>query len=338
MGLLHLVEQDHRVGSAPDRFCELAALFVAHVARRCADQSADGVLLHVLAHVDAHHRLVAVEQLRSQGLGELGLANAGGAEEQERGDRAVGIAQAGAGALDRIGHGRHGLGLTDHAGVQFILELKEFLHLALHQLGHRDAGPLGDHLGDVVLGDLLAQQCLVAAAGIELLLLGGQLLVQGGQGAVLEFGGLVEVVAALGLLDLQLHLLDLLLDGAELIDRALLLLPLGVEGALLFAQIGQLLLQPLQPVATGGIGFTAERELLHLQLQDAAIEFIDLLRLGGDLHLQAGRRFIHQNDRLVRQEAIGDVAAAQHGRRHQGVVGDAHTVVHLRALLEPAQD
>ena len=28
VGLLHLVEQDHRVGSAPDRFCELAALLV----------------------------------------------------------------------------------------------------------------------------------------------------------------------------------------------------------------------------------------------------------------------------------------------------------------------
>jgi len=112
----------------------------------------------------------------------------------------------------------------------------------------------------------------------------------------------------------------------------------AIEGALLLAQISQLLLQALEPVAAGRIGFTPQRELLHLQLQDAAIEFIDLLRFGGDLHLQAGGRFIHQIDRLVRQEAIGDVAAAQHRGGHQGVVGDAHAVVHLVALLEAAQD
>ena len=73
-------------------------------------------------------------------------------------------------------------------------------------------------------------------------------------------------------------------------------------------------------------------------MQDAAIEFIDLLGLGGDLHLEPGRRFIHQVDRLIGQETIGDVAAAEHGRRHQGVIGDAHAVVHFVALLEAPQD
>ena len=115
-------------------------------------------------------------------------------------------------------------------------------------------------------------------------------------------------------------------------------MPLGIEGALLLAQISEFFLKPLQSVAAGGVGFTAERELFHLKLQDAAIEFIDLLGLGGDLHFQARRRFIHQIDRLIGQEAIGDVAAREHGGRHQGVVGDAHAVVHLVALLEAAQD
>ena len=47
--LLDLVEQDQRVGLAADALGELAALLVADVARRRADQLGDGVLLHVLA-------------------------------------------------------------------------------------------------------------------------------------------------------------------------------------------------------------------------------------------------------------------------------------------------
>src|SRR3546814_4298715 len=48
-------------------FGEVAALLVADVARGRADQAADRVLLHELAHVDAHHRVRAVEQeLRSE--------------------------------------------------------------------------------------------------------------------------------------------------------------------------------------------------------------------------------------------------------------------------------
>ena len=105
----------------------------------------------------------------------------------------------------------------------------------MDQLGYGDAGPFGDHLGDVVFGDLFAQHGFIAAAGIKRLFFGRQFLVQLGQGAVFELGGLVEVVVALGLLHLQLNLLDLFFDGAQLIDRALFCLPLGIEGALLFA-------------------------------------------------------------------------------------------------------
>ncbi len=75
--LLDLVEQDHLVGPTPHRLGEHAALVVADIARRRADQAADRVLLHELAHVDADHRLVVVEQELGDRLGELGLADAG---------------------------------------------------------------------------------------------------------------------------------------------------------------------------------------------------------------------------------------------------------------------
>ena len=43
-------------------------------------------------------------------------------------------------------------------------------------------------------------------------------------------------------------------------------------------------------------------------------------------------------DRLVGQEAVADVAVRQRRRRDDRVVGDAHAVVRLVALLEAAQD
>ena len=73
-------------------------------------------------------------------------------------------------------------------------------------------------------------------------------------------------------------------------------------------------------------------------MQDLAIDFIDLLRFGGDLHLQSRGGFIHQVDGLVWQKAVGDVAAAEHGGSHQCTVGNANTVVHFIAFLQSAQD
>ena len=187
--------------------------------------------------------------------------------------------------------------------MQLVFKIQQLFHLRLHKLGHGNARPFGDHLGDVVFGDFLAQKGFVPAALIglgESGLLVGKLLLQPGQGAVFQFCGLVEVVAALGLLHLQLHPLNLLLEIGELVDRAFLLLPLGIEGALLFREFCQLPLQPLEPFLACRIRLPTEGEFLHLQLQDLAVDLINLLRFGGDFHLQARRRLIHQVDGFVR--------------------------------------
>jgi hypothetical protein len=81
--LFDLVEQHDAVRFAAHGLGELAALLVADVSRRGADQARDGEFLHILGHVDAHHVLFVVEQRLGQRLGQLGLADAGRAEEQE---------------------------------------------------------------------------------------------------------------------------------------------------------------------------------------------------------------------------------------------------------------
>ena len=81
---------DHRIS-------EQTALVESDIARRRADQAADGVTLHVFAHVEAHQfNPQALRQLAR----DLGLADAGGPGEQEVADGLVRIAQPRARQLD----------------------------------------------------------------------------------------------------------------------------------------------------------------------------------------------------------------------------------------------
>ena len=84
---------------------QLAALVVADVAGRRADQARHRVPLLVLAHVDPDHRLLVVEHELGERACELGLADTGRAEEDERADRPVGILQPGARAPQRVRDG-----------------------------------------------------------------------------------------------------------------------------------------------------------------------------------------------------------------------------------------
>ena len=81
-----------------------------------------------------------------------------------------------------------------------------------------------------------------------------------------------------------------------------------------------------------------ERQLLHVQPVDLPLQHVDLDRPGVDLHPQPGGRLVDQVDRLVGQEARGDVAVGQRRRRDQRGVGDVDLVVRLVAVLEAAQD
>ena len=113
MGLLDLVEEHHPVRPAAHRLGELAALVVAHVARRGADEPRDGVLLHVLGHVDTDHVGLVVEHELGQGLRQLRLANARRAQEYEAADGPPRVAQSGAGTADGLGYCHHRLFLAD---------------------------------------------------------------------------------------------------------------------------------------------------------------------------------------------------------------------------------
>ena len=108
------------------------------------------MLLPVLGHVDPNHVLFGVKEELGEGAGQLGLAHAGGTQEEEAADGPLGVAEAGAGATDGVGHGDDGLLLADDALVQPILHVEQPLGLLLQELTGGDAGPLGDELGYVL--------------------------------------------------------------------------------------------------------------------------------------------------------------------------------------------
>uniref|UniRef100_A0A0N4ZZD3 NDK domain-containing protein n=1 Tax=Parastrongyloides trichosuri TaxID=131310 RepID=A0A0N4ZZD3_PARTI len=154
VGLLDFVEQDDLIGAAAHGLGQGAALVIADIARRGADQAADRVLLHVFAHVDAGDGVVVVEQIAGQRLGQLGLAHARRAQEEEAAQRLVGVVQTGAGAA----HGGLALNLQlDQAAVDLVQRL------GLGVDGHAHAaGGLVDQVdglvGQEAVGDVAVRQ------------------------------------------------------------------------------------------------------------------------------------------------------------------------------------
>ncbi len=218
--LLDLVEQDDLVRPAADRLGQDAAFVIADIARRGADQAADRVLLHELAHVEADHRARIVEQEARECLGQLGLADAGRTQEQERAERPVGVLQARPRPADGGRHRRDRRVLPDHRVAQRILHAEQFFALAFHHPVDRDAGPARHDPGDIVGRDLFLEH----RAGARCLGL-GQLAFEVGHGAVGQLAGAGIVAAALRLLDLEPRGVQLFLDPRRPGKLLLLRLP-----------------------------------------------------------------------------------------------------------------
>jgi hypothetical protein len=79
------------------------------------------MLLHVLGHVEADERLLAVEKELGERTCQLRLPDAGRAEKDERADGAVRVLDACTRPDDGVGDGTHGLVLSDHALMEMLL-------------------------------------------------------------------------------------------------------------------------------------------------------------------------------------------------------------------------
>src|SRR4051812_1048316 len=261
VGLLDLVEQEHAVRLAAHGLGELAALVVADVARGRADQARDGVLLHVLGHVDTDHRVLVAEQELGERPRQLGLSHAGRAEEDERAGRALGILEARARAADRLGDDLDRRVLAHDALVELLLHAHQLLGLGLGELEDRDAGPHRDDVGDLLLADRRALAALAGLPGVlEVALLVRELAL-----AIAKVRGLLELLVLDRGLLVAPRRLDLLLE-----------LPVDGRGG-----------HRLDAHARGGLVDEVDRLVGQLPVGDVPVRELGgrLQRLVGDVHL-----------------------------------------------------
>ncbi len=138
----------------------------------------------------------------------------------------------------------------------------------------------------------------------------------------------------LGAIGFDPELVDPARDLLDAVERFLLLGPAGGELVAPFLGLGQLALDGLAHV----LRLLRHRGELDLELAHAPVGLVELERRRVDLHAQARGGLVDEVDRLVGEEAVGDVTVGQDGRRDERGVADADAVVRFVAILEPAQD
>ncbi len=222
--------------------------------------------------------------------------------------------------------------------MQALLHADELRHLAFEHLRDGHARPRRHDLRDLLGGDLFLQERAGALERGERRLLLLEPLLELGQRAVAQLGGRLIVGLALRLVDPDLQLLELGLGGADRLDRVLLGRPALLHRAGLLLDVGQFLLECLEPGLGGVVLLLAKRLAFDLELDPPALELVELDRHRVDLHPQAARGLVDEVDRLVGQEALRDVAVGERGGGHQCGVRDPDSVVDLVALAETAQD
>ena len=231
----------------------------------------------------------------------------------------LGSCKPGAGAADGGGDGLDRIGLADDARADRLLHAEQFGALALEHAFDRDPGPARDDRGDVLVGDFLAQHRALGRGGGL-----GELLLELGDAAVLELAGAGEVAAALRLLELDPRGVELAL---ELRPRRRSCPCRPASAAVSSADCCSRLASspssvPRRSFDAESLSFlSASRSILSCMMRRSRFSISSGLDL--DLHPQPRRGLVHQVDRLVGQEAVGDVAVAQRRRRDQRGIGDA---------------
>ena len=335
MRLLDLVEQNHRVRAPTHRLSQLTSLFVADIARGRTDESRDGELLAVLAHVDADEGLLVVEQVLGERLREFGFPDAGRAEKHEGAGWLARITDAGARATHRLGDCLHGILLADEALSELRFEGEQPLRLALFELCDGDAGPRSNDRGDVFVGYLVVDH---ARAELFDLLCLCELLLDLWDDFVVDLRSRLPILIAHRPVTVDLCLVEARLEIADAVQARLLCRPAPLQTVELLLLGIHVFAKFLEALFRSGVFLFLQCELFNAQSIDRTLELIDFDRRAVDLHLEPRRCLVDQVDRLVWKLAGADVAIAEGCGSHQRAVGDRHLMVRLVAALEAAED
>ncbi len=204
------------------------------------------MLLHVFAHVDTYHVALVVKQALRQGLGQLRLAHAGRPHEQKRPNRLIRILDPRLRSDDGLRHHLHALVLANDPLVQLVGQMQRLVTLALVQLRHRNSRPAGNDAGNLLVRHGLVHEGHLLFPHAFLFLV--QLLHKLRETAILQLGGLVQVILLLRHLDVLVDLLDFLTDFLHAFHGSLFIVPLCLTPGEILPKPGQFLLQMREPL------------------------------------------------------------------------------------------
>ena len=270
------------------------------------------MLLHILAHIDTGKGMLIIKQEVGQCLGKLGLSNTCRPQEYECSKRFSLFRKACLVTPDSIGYSLDSLLLPYHTLAEDRLKVDVFLYLGGHHLGHRNTSPGRYNPGNILLANLLLEHAALPLDLLELLCLCLPLCLDLRDKAILYLAGLGQVAFPFVLGLLALKALKLLLEPPDLVDGALLVLPLELHGILLVLKLGQFLLYVCKPFLGGIICLPGKGMLLDIELQDLTLYLIQFGRLALDLHLKLAGSLVHKVDSLVRQESGCDVTVRKY--------------------------
>ncbi len=209
------------------------------------------------------------------------------------------IRETGAGPSDGVGHGFYSLALADNALVQRILHAQQFFPLPFQHLADRDAGPLGNDLGDLLLGDLVAQQAFLRLLGFLRFGRNCKFLFELGNDTVLDFRHPGQVTGTASGIQLEFGLLQIALDLGFALQGGFLRLPDFLQIGVFPLDLVDIRFQFFQALFRRFVLFLAQRLALHLQLDQAPLQAVHFLGLGIDFHADAACRLVNQIDGLV---------------------------------------
>src|SRR5205807_5461114 len=127
-----------------------------------------------------------------------------------------------------------------------------------------------------------------------------EFLLERGDLAVADLRDALQVALTLGTLGLHAELVDAPRDLANTLEQLLLLRPARSERVALLAGLGE---RPLDRLANR-VRLVRHCGELDLELHDAAVRLVELVRARVDLDAEPRARLVDEVDRLVGQEAV----------------------------------
>ena len=306
-----------RVRLAAHRLGQVAALLVADIARRRADQARHRVLLHELGHVDADHApprcrtgtrpapCTARSCRRRSGRGTGTSRSAGSGRPARR-----------ASGGSRSETARDRLVLADHALVQLVFHLQQLVALALAASSRpgcrstatrpRRSPPRRPCCAAAAVSCISAWPAIfelrVPSSGIRPYCSSDMRCRSPARRAVSISRRARSSSSLTCAAPCTAAFSAFQISSRSAYSRSSSSISSSISAEALLRGLVRLLLQRLA---------------LDLQLDQAPVEPVHRLGLGVDLHADPRRRLVDQVDRLVRQQAVGDVAVRQRRPRRR---------------------